>query len=398
MQEDITSRVLLPGINERELALLLQTRFNSAHSDQKDAQITYGRSQQDWAIKLLYSNNRLTAVLRGPTLREEELLQLIDGIKNELLQEGQSVVARDILFTCSPVDSSLDLTPLFQVLPAPHNAPRPQFMFGDHPFVLEYKIKASQNGILKLARRHSRSRELVLLLNLLMGPIKQVSHSVSYHWVIESPMDAAQSRTLFLTEGYVVPDFVSEMPEYSDLSHLARMKEAQADHFLQPGGIPLGQTLDAPDFIRPLMARYHNLDPLIRDRFLRSCFWYQHAQIVNRHSASAAFLALLNSIEVLIDREKSAPTCEKCGKSLSPSSTQLFIDFLNRFAPSRQDLDSARRRLYRIRGALTHGWDLFALDTELALTVQPDSLEEHVDLLDARLLTRIALLNWLSDH
>jgi hypothetical protein len=264
--------------------------------------------------------------------------------------------------------------------------------------VLEFQFTANVNPTLMIERRNRRLRELVLLLNLLAGPIKQSSTSAHHRWVLSLPQDTGPLQTLYLQEGYYFPGYPSQRDSFSSLSQFTPMNQVDSDKFFKRIGIQMGDTFDVPVFLHPMTTLYHTLDQPTKDRFLRACFWYQHARNVRRHSTSASFMALINAIEVLVDRRSNGNNCDKCGKSLSPSSTQLFIDFLDHYAPSKADYSSARRKLYRIRGALTHGWDLFTLDTRSWIHFRPRSLEEHRDLSEAQHLTRFALLQWLASQ
>ena len=152
MHEDITSTILLPGVDSYELASICQFHFGFASADEDAEQITYCRPSQEWAIKLCYSRDRLVTVLRGPGMADADLLELVNKINAELLTEGASVVASDIVFAQIPVESALDLRPHFQIFPVPKDAPRPHFLSSDHPFVLEFQFTANVNPTLMIER------------------------------------------------------------------------------------------------------------------------------------------------------------------------------------------------------------------------------------------------------
>jgi hypothetical protein len=76
-------------------------------------------------------------------------------------------VTRQVIFSPVPTDASWRYDERFQIAPVPSHAPRPITVIGDHPLLLEMRVKRSEN--FRLTNLSVR-RELVtftLLLNLL---------------------------------------------------------------------------------------------------------------------------------------------------------------------------------------------------------------------------------------
>lgn len=67
---DLTSTLSIGIVDDSELAYLLGERFNRA--EQRDNEVTYFAAGADWAVKLKYDDDKVTAAESGPSFREED--------------------------------------------------------------------------------------------------------------------------------------------------------------------------------------------------------------------------------------------------------------------------------------------------------------------------------------
>jgi hypothetical protein len=399
MEHDITSQILLPGVHDIDLLWLLQSTFNSASGSSDASQVTFSQPGEEWSLKLLYTESRSLRVLRGPALHDEQLSKLIEQVHAELLHPVSQIVSREIVLAQLPVRGALGLRPHFQIAPLPQEViSETPFLLGYSPFVLEYETPKTNFAWLRVGRQRRRFREIYLLLNLLMGPLKRMAQNVAFHWVLDPSAGIDNLRSRCLQEGVFIPGFSAQAEQYTDLQGFEPISEIRTEDFFGRRGFDRPMPLEMPEYTNRLALAYHELPRAQKERFLRACFWFEHSQVASVHAQSASFLALINSIEVLVDREHNTTHCETCGKSTGRSATQLFVDFLDQYAPMDEEYSNARRKLYRMRSALSHGWDLFMTDTEFNVFIHPDAWEELTQIEQTRTLTRLALLAWLAQH
>jgi hypothetical protein len=150
-------------------------------------------------VRLRSSSNSRRAGSRrsavGPFLKDEDLAALQSAIELELLPAPLSV-GTEVLFATLPVNGAFRYEDVFQILPVPSEAPRPSVLIADHPFLLQFKYKSSQNAFLRAARRAAQARRLKLLLSVLLeGGVRGAGSFSRHHWVIP-PFDPAPALPL----------------------------------------------------------------------------------------------------------------------------------------------------------------------------------------------------------
>jgi len=143
----------------------------------------------------------------------------------------------------------------------------------------------------------------------------------------------------------------------------------------------LNPPMRVPVLLATFFDRFESLGKFEQNRLLRSTFWFHHASSIWEESNSAAYLAIVSSVETLVP-QGSKPT-------------KGFIDFINRMVPASEDDVKERRRLYGLRSALTHAGDLFHADTEGIGGMNPKSASESHAHSVAMSLARQVLLSWL---
>ena len=129
----------------------------------------------------------------------------------------------------------------------------------------------------------------------------------------------------------------------------------------------------SPDQIETLLDAFYALPPADAERFLRWCFWVNHADQVSHLARSSAHIAVVQAIEALMPPADDSGTCECCGHRLGPGPTARFADFLGSLVPATDsDDDRPHEELYALRSALSHGGkllqdELFRRATDLHL-------------------------------
>jgi hypothetical protein len=123
----------------------------------------------DHRLRLELRHGLITRVWAGKSLSEQELEDLLNQIEADLKDRRIAEFGAEILFAQRPVQGGFRFNSTsMQILPPPNDAPLPQQMPADHPFVLEYPIQAFRSPELRHKRRHKNAVEWTWVLNALL--------------------------------------------------------------------------------------------------------------------------------------------------------------------------------------------------------------------------------------
>src|SRR5688572_4499848 len=344
-------------VNESEFEQVLTSYFGGAQQvDSTD--VIYPGSETSYALKLVYNDDTIAQIEAGPALKTEDLTALMQRVEEELIASIGIRIGAVVLFAKVPITGTFRYSDVFQLLPVPQDAPRPSFLIGDHPFLLEFSFAASSHWPLNISRRAVIGRELELFLaGAVEGGISSMGFNAKHHWVMTS--ETVDPLTIgYRQEMYTYPGIQLQRETFSPIDGIASMTQADPSAYYARLGIGPDQRLELPNSFSIMFQTFGRLSVADRRRFLTSCFWFQHATQVHGQSRSASFTALISAIEALVIPEGGQPQCSTCGRSLGPGPTERFAQFLETFAPGAGEMRRERKRLYGIRSALSHGGSL----------------------------------------
>ncbi|TKA00108.1 hypothetical protein FCI23_43560 [Actinacidiphila oryziradicis] len=139
-----------------------------------------------------------------------------------------------------------------------------------------------------------------------------------------------------------------------------------------------------PTYLTRCLAAFDALNATDRLLLLRAAHWIHHAAQVRELSASAAYTAVVQSVEVLVDTQG--------GQSTSAA----YRAFVEDHAPATTDtMRTMHRSLYRVRSQISHGSRLFVSDLEVSGMPNPQRWHEERLLDHATAVCRTAIINWL---
>ena len=224
-----------------ELEAIIGSLLSHGRLDLGSSEVIYSTHQSgDCALSLHYDDGVLIDIQTGPACAEEMLDQLTAQVEHVLLVDEGTVVRRDIWFSIPKIEGYWRHGDTLQLLPAPPDAPGVPYEIGEHPFVLETRVRRSSNGSIAIARAVERRRELQLVLSLAcMGRVTRTSPTVQKHWAIvwEPDEDAAQAETRYVQEGYSLSGFVVVQDEFSAPRDIEPLKVVPSgDYFLDSSG------------------------------------------------------------------------------------------------------------------------------------------------------------------
>jgi hypothetical protein len=206
----------------------------------------------------------------------------------------------------------------------------------EHPFVLEFPIKASDHWQITNFRRRREHHILTLLLNVLLVGRTSFAPSRSRHlWATApdkefSPGGAKWAQEFYFADiGEIVRDELA--PPAAEL-----LEEVDPDTYYTKVGHD-GRGLRVPADLDDSICHYLELSKADKQKFGRAAFWMDMASHQWTLSLSASFASLCIACEALGER--------------TAASTRRFKDFIERYAPS-ASLQVRREQMW---GALDFG-------------------------------------------
>jgi hypothetical protein len=348
-------------------------------------------------IVLLYRDKKIVAIEPGPAFDATEWRRISEEVDQSILT-GPLKIGREWSFSTFRVLGSWqgDRSRV-RILPPPDEAPRAPVEMADHPFILEFPIKASDFWPVTNHRRLREHRKLTLLLNVLLaGRTSFQSRRFDHCWAVLS-RDNSSFETIWVQQSFFGKLGGAVIDELSPPAGEQLEKVAPDEYYTK---VERGRGLRVPTDLDESICCYMALSAGNRAKFDRAIFWVDMASRQWNLSVSASFGALVSAIESLTERgDTHGFTCPCCGKLTQhevPGATRRFKDFLDIYAPG-TTLAKRRDNMYSLRSGILHGSDLMQLDQDLAFGVDPpwwNERELHAELWG---VTRIALRNWLKN-
>jgi hypothetical protein len=384
---DITAQFALDQVDHHELLDLLTLRYQSCWRV-SDHEIAFPAEHQ-YRLKLAMRHGQIIKITSADSLSATELQDLLEQLDADLKDSRIAEFGVDILFAHKPVEGSFCFSSLpMQILPAPPEAPRPPQLNAEHPFVLEFPMRAWRTPGLRLPRRRKNAIEWAWVLNaLLRGSIKYSSSRSRHFWAIRS--GDIGNPCYWAQEFYILPGHQGVATELSDPGPPLPVVTAAAyfSDTLSPAHADMRlDTFCIPDNLDTLVAAFLRLDGNKRRRFLRSAAAIYIARDLWDVSMSSYFLACVQAIETL------------CRKDTGRGPTGLFREFVETHCPAAATDKTIAGEMYRVRSALAHGSYLFQLDEApwaFNLAASVASYHEQDMSRSAITIANEALSNWL---
>jgi hypothetical protein len=396
--DEMNAAFYLDRIDQSELEQLLLSHFGGSMGVSPE-EIQYARQGSAQAeLTLRYSRDgEIAGVEAGPTLTSEDIAEIASKIERFLLTSTAPHVGQVVLFASLPTLGWFRYEDVFQLIPVPADAPRPNFAMADHPLLLQYRISGSEDAQISTLRRTRVGRELELLCAALTTNIRgAIGNTARHHWSIVKADDPSLFKSEYCQEGYTWPGANGIVQQgYTALEGIEPIPRTGAATYYPRIGVSAGTPLDLPDVFESLLDRYFASPRVDKDRFLRAAYWFQYAQRVANISRSGAYMSLVSSVEALMREAQPSPNCAACNRPTGIGPTKRFIDFVETYAPGSGSAKD-RRQLYSLRSALAHGGTVLIADRHAWGSMSSTWLSEMNDQRAMWQLVRVVLVNWLA--
>jgi len=390
--DSLAAEIDLEALDHDELVTTLSSLFTQGEW-RGDNEVIYREPDKDPGLTLVYRKSRLVDVRRGPALNDALLAELQRRLANLQRDDGATIVWRDVLFSDLPLTEGYwRYGDDWQIVPAPPAAPRAAFAIAQHPFVIEIRLRRHGDDLrLQAQARACRAWELHLILSLVLrGRIHRYGERAHHLWALVG------DRAEYVQTGFFIPDWLRQSDDFTRVQDMPTLREVPDAEYTSHRGISTEDVFEVPDVLRPLLDRYHAVDPRLRDVFLKACYWYERSGAAWDMSVSLGHIAAVNAVESLMPAEE-VDRCPTCGLNRAPGTTRRFIAFVDRHAAAVPDDD--RSQIYVLRSALVHGGRLLDIDTPGPWgALIPGDLVQRGTYGAARQVARAVIVNWLLDQ
>jgi hypothetical protein len=382
---DITKHFSLDEVDHEELQEILRIRYKTSWRVARD-EFTFPAAHK-YALKLELQDAQIVKITEGEASSPQELRELLEQVEADLKDERIAEYGVEVLFAHRPVAGGFRFGCLpMQILPPPPEAPRPQYFGeGDHPFVLEYPMRAYRTPELRLKRRYNNAVKWARILNaLLIGSIGWYSNPRPRRmWATKA--NDIESPSFWVNRAF---DFPGRRWLTNELSEQGvPLPIVPADAYF--GGARSRAQLDAsmdtffvPDNLDQLVAAFLKLDGARKPQFLRCVSSIYIARELWDISVSSYFIACVQAIETLVGRSKR-------------DRTKLFKQFVNDYCKTTETDQEVVDNLYKVRSNIVHGSYLFQLDETPGFFNLAASSQELETFGSALTLAKNGLRNWL---
>jgi hypothetical protein len=162
-RRSMTEELHIGEVDDRELASILMSVLPRG-AQFRTEEVEYRTLADDWALSLQYREGKIVRAVAGPAMTPELEDEIRASIDTNLLAGGGSAVCRWTLFSSRPVEGHWRYRDQFQIVPAPPNAPRPEELIADHPFLLDFAFDNSPDSRIR-QHRYICSERLTLRLS-----------------------------------------------------------------------------------------------------------------------------------------------------------------------------------------------------------------------------------------
>ena len=388
---DITRELDAKSIEIPDLIDIFSAHLGSC--SQSEEETTFYRTPEQSAVRMRHTNKGgLAAIelLEHGTQRDVDILRRLIAEFRSDLQETE--VARRYVFTNIPLNHGLAFDGWFQFFPVPREAPQSDHMNARYPAIIEAAYSKPANGSIAMRRRIQALDEVELFLNVLYRGGVHTQRSSLNEWGF--PVGSSDAPSVPFNVVYSWPAMPSGDGAFSEIQAYEDFAIAPYEqYYAHLGGMFVdGKPVPSigSDFGR-LASIYRALDRARQAQFLHAAYWFQYSGRVSSLSSSASYLALVQSIESLIEPSSEQKRCPMCDHL--PGAVKAFHETVEQYAAG---LDKKwRDRIYRARSRIVHSGRRLRADT--SFDMHPAGLTEQSDQLGLSRLVRVILRNWLSE-
>ena len=379
------------AVPQDEVLTVVATAFSRGKMTERE--VVYFESEQQPAIRLTYT--RKGDITASADVGLDDRLASLVLTRIRALSAGVPVLWRQVWFSSLPLTGYWRYHDEWQVVPVPEDAPKPDFIMADNPFLIEVRGVATGDSSVDRVRAERRFWELHLILSLALSwvSISANDRSPTHAWVRLGAGEA--QRAEYLQRGYLMPSLSVPANDFTPVAAIDPVPTIDEDEYFGRIGISADSLkVEVPALLPTLLDRYAIAAPADKDTFLRACYWLSRSgPPTARLSMSLAYISVISSVEVLVPDAVGDP-CPTRGRDRAPGPTARFREVVERYM---HGVEGARQ-LYALRSKLVHGGDILDLDLPAPWgSLDPDTFEQREQYGLARRVATAVIINWFLD-
>jgi hypothetical protein len=396
-EENLIDRFLKDDSKTDELECFLATSGGGSQKEKGKIQFGY--------LEIEYKKNGRD-ILAIKSI-EPHCPNILSGLEKDideaLYTDHGTEVGESYFFTNRPIEGTFRLDDTLQIIPIPDNAPQiePKTLLAEHPVILQFTYDKSSHTHINFYRRDKRSRELLMLLAVLIrGGVSWNSNSTK-HWVWDIPDEGMEDYSFkYCQQGYSSRHEWSERDKsgfFIDENWPAIPKKPHAPYYGDIGFL-IGEPFQLPETLEISLIRYHQLADEEAALFMRSAHWLVKCSEVYQQSHSLAYVSLVYALEGLLPAPTATGKCNGCGKiSYDKSIQDSFGKLLNEYgADLPKDVVS---EIYGLRSKIAHGGGLMPRDREvIGFRFSAEQNEKDTVYRRLRRVCEVVMINWLHSE
>jgi len=130
-------------VPQDEVLTVIGTAFNLAGTGE-DREVVYFAPDGQPAVRLVYTRAGDISARACPGLDDELAMAVLSRVR-ALINANDPVLWRQVLFSSLPLTGYWRYGDEWQLMPVPEDAPKPEFLLAEHPFLIEVRGGQTQH-------------------------------------------------------------------------------------------------------------------------------------------------------------------------------------------------------------------------------------------------------------
>ena len=301
---------------------------------------------------------------------------------------------------------------VLQLISLPDIAPKPEYVMGDHPLVVEYvydtineedsiNIAAKYSGpcgfderILQLQYDVTKQDEILSVLSVITKYLLTKDEN-GRKWVLcdeKGEWVSVERGVGYFWKG--LSQFGGELTE----NNIEGIPEIQSEHYYSEEAF-LGEPFMLSDSTSWLLDKYFSLDEARKEAFLAACVLFERSSRTWKISHSLAYIGFVSGVEALIEYENKDVKTEKCDGCGQPQYKvrQKFLAFARNYGEDSHEFKKYADRLYNRRSLIGHAGKLLSHDLVGRIAGPVVEMNDGIELRNLQRVVRIMMINWLAN-
>lgn len=328
-----------------------------------------------------------------------------------VFKHDKKTLLRFVAFTPLQIKGVYRYKDVLQIMSLPDTAPKPQYVIGEHPLIIEYVYDTVDEKVVKsIADEYSNpcsfdERSLESRFNFTKQDEILCVLSVITKYLIAKQENGKRWVLCDKDKDWVSVErglgyFWKGMSEYGDNLtdiEIENITEVQSEQYYSKDAFA-GELFTLSDSTSWLLDKYFSLNEAKKEAFLSACVLFERSSRTWAVSHSLTYIGFVSGIEALIEYENKNIKVEKCNDCGQPKYKvrQKFLTFAKCYGEDSNEFKKYADKLYHKRSKIGHAGKLLAHDVAGKITGPVVEMNDEIELRNLQRIVRIMMINWLA--